>query len=449
MQSAERFPNEIYLEIFDYFQSHDELDLKSCKLILANLSLVSRVFASHSKPLLFKTLIFEPQYQVEPPPHHVFCEMLNAGDPSAMVVAPHVHECIFVSEGTVFGPVFTRDELNVYLTAMSKMPHLLTLLAPAMHYPHNNFTDFTSAYTTLKKLSLIGRDISQMQKMLQLSQVTELDLFHREGGDETWSTFVLPSTVRILRTDIWSLGQRVLTARPVLLLEVLELHHAPNLRPDTLLEYLALNRSIIQLRVGLPADIPVFKNRPTPAMLPNLRVLQCDSTLASVLAKVSPQLQKLVLSSELIQESNLVVPPSSSSLTNLTVFQQLLSSLEFQADYPNVTSLSIDMTDPVVSPERTPPRREGQNHPDIMIHSLIQHAISGLSELHFLVDKSNGSWNTYFYFDINGERQRTLLKLLGEHFRRLVKVTFIPQVKWERDLREDWRFVVVPVAPQD
>ncbi|KAJ7600489.1 hypothetical protein C8J56DRAFT_910381 [Mycena floridula] len=446
MGSQGRFSTELYREILHYFQPNDEMDLKTCKRFLANLALVCRNFASLAKGYMFKKMNFEWE---EDAAHLEFCRLLNAGQPSAVAAASRICECTIAFSKREFKSAFVNRDFMVYSVALSKMPRLVTLHTSTI--PASVLV-FEAAYTskTLKRLSINGPNIWIVQQVLQKSYVTELDLFTGGGqpAEGVWTHFLLPKTVRIFRTDIWALGHRLLTLRPVLVLDILELHRvSPDIDPNTLLEYLHLNHSILQLRVDIPSTATLYKNHLQPPVLPFLRVLQCDLSLAVILVSCAPRLEKLIIRPPQqvipMPQISLVSPPSTLSIRSMTVFHDLSLNMSFGTDYPNLISLCIDLTKLACVP-----RPKAQTQPEAIIRSLFRPQFwairNKLRELHFIVNESNGAWNTYFFFDYDGKRQRSLLEYLSNYFTRLVKVTFLLQVKWERELEDaSWRFRVV------
>lgn len=292
-------PNEIYLEIFDYFTPTRAAGLTEadCKRTLSNLALVCRFFCAVALPRIFKSLEFSGTPNNDPTAelsHASFCRGIIKGQEPATSLSRHVKECTFTKWGK--GPKEFKwvynGFLGMYGQALGRMLDLQTLVLKMMEIDKR----FLKTICGLKGVQSLTFDLctfldditdTTIQKLtsLKLKSFSCISVSTHNIAATIFSRIICTSSLERLYVDDWPVARKILAQIDDSALVELILGEA---KADPILwNVLELSRAIKVLRIFrfglLGPGSPL-----SPASMSQLGVLEAPSPLAFTLIPGRP-----------------------------------------------------------------------------------------------------------------------------------------------------------------
>ncbi|KAJ7738656.1 hypothetical protein DFH07DRAFT_840791 [Mycena maculata] len=284
-------PNEVYLEIFSYFEPSEVADHADCKRVLSSLALVCRFFGAVSISRIYRSLEFSGRDVT--PGYAPFCRLLVNDTPDARFageVAQLVRECTFKDWISEAG--WASNFLDLYLRAVRRMPNVDSFHLESMPITESLICAITKHPETVSTLTIrsctIETEISAKARK-RLNTLTLRTLEYFPAPSATASAEIPPSTLRLraleaFRTDSWPFGYYfIMRQHPTL--RVLELHDVQDL--VALFAFLAKSPTLTDL--VLPKIMILKAGEPLPALaptaLPNIRSLTIPPSLLALFSR--------------------------------------------------------------------------------------------------------------------------------------------------------------------
>jgi len=292
-------PNEIYLEIFDYFTpSDDEVTKAECKRVLSNLALVCRFFCAMALPRIFKSLEFSGSMCNEStkPGYASFCRAVIKGLEPAASLSRHVEKCTFEKwrVDTERLRWVYNGFLGMYGQALGRMPNLQSVVLTMVDVD-KRLLKTISGLTNLQSLSVnlctFMEDITDtvIRKLtpLKLRSFSCTDLQNKALLAKTLARIVSTSNLKDLRVSGWTVARDILAQfdKESSLVE-LEVYGA---RDDPILwKVLELSKAMKNIRIDRLPGAPWPSNILSSSSMPQLRTLVAPPSLALALVPGRP-----------------------------------------------------------------------------------------------------------------------------------------------------------------
>ncbi|KAJ7647942.1 hypothetical protein FB45DRAFT_1052348 [Roridomyces roridus] len=381
-------PNEVYLEIFSYFEPTEAGSREDCKKVLSNLALVCRFFGAFAISHIYHTVVFSGHDRS--PGLVPFCRgLVNDDSGPSSRLSRDVAE--FVRE-VVFKDWIGRDEgvwgafLSLYLNAVRKLPSVESIHLESTPISKTLILAVTKSF---KKIPLPDKDSSTGGALSIRScaihadisakeerQLNSLRLSHLEyiscSGDLPPKIMFLQN-VETFRTDSWPFSDHFLRKKHPDL-RVLELHNVESTCDSVLFKFLSQSPSITDLIIhciSINPQFPIPADALRPNSLPKLTTLTIPPTLLKHFGR--PTLRTVSLSGREMRQwngdvyHNPVLPLftakelaplllARSTLTELNIHDHMYSALpEFHKRFPQLRVLLLDYTHVNFSSSEGPP----------------------------------------------------------------------------------------------
>ncbi|KAJ6476693.1 hypothetical protein C8R47DRAFT_1323510 [Mycena vitilis] len=460
-------PNEVYLEIFKYFEPSEEADHADCKRILSNLALVCRFFCAVCISRIYRSLEFSGRDASSGYGH--FCQLLlKSTEPNgqsmgsdvqfAREMANVVEECTF--SGWLPGPnqiAWAPAFLERNARAVRLMPKIEALHLESTPLTKHIITTISKLNKTLKTLSIRSCTLEAELTKAQLQGLDSLRL--RDVEFLGTSSSLSPATIRLrdvetFRTDSWTFGLFFMK-RQHPALRILELHGVEDLA--ALFKFLPKCPTITELTV---ASIVLKFGETLPSLPPTtllkIQAIQIPPSFLHFFANRSLRHVSLTGTETRDFEGNDQRPPppilplltvkdlaplvhSASSLTELHVPQHVYFVFPILKHLKNLKVLVLAYEHPNFSTDRvtsTPLFREAV---EALCNKWPPSSSSPLRELRLDFGKSAAADARPFMWDL--ELQRELLSgPLSTAFPRLTTAHMVRFVRWQRgDEQSEWR----------
>ncbi|KAJ6628333.1 hypothetical protein B0H10DRAFT_1940528 [Mycena sp. CBHHK59/15] len=259
-------PNEVYLEIFDYFQPSEETSFSECKLALSKIALVCRFFCAAALSRIYQSLEFSGT--MGGPGYGPFCRLLNQMDSSsglssnpdvrfAVDVANFVKECTFkdwkVDPSNDILVEFSSAILKIYCNAVTRMPEIRSIHLESTPITKSLIHAIVESRCTLKTLCIRSCTVDPKLTKKHLKKLLSLRLTALEFFETSSTSIALPPDailvrdLEIFRTDSWAYGLYFIK-RTHPFLRVLELDNVVDL--SALHKFLAVHPTITDLTIN-------------------------------------------------------------------------------------------------------------------------------------------------------------------------------------------------------
>lgn len=282
-------PNEIYLEIFDYFETSDTMFPPECRRILARLALVCRLFCSIALPRIFASLdIFgAPAKETEdlPPNNAKFCSAIVRKQEPAATLAGYVKECNFMDWSNKEDWA-NAGFLKMYGQAMTRMSNLEKLSFMVVDIDRH----LLKTICGLKRLTSLSFFLCTFSKDIDDASINKLPplklkVFSFTGSNGNPKLFqrIIDTTDLVeFRSTQWDITEKILVKfeedSP---LESLDLFQAI----DEPVLWRAIERTK-KLKTILLASLSLHDGKlpaiPSPSLVPELRRLRAPPLLVSL-----------------------------------------------------------------------------------------------------------------------------------------------------------------------
>lgn len=305
-------PNEIYVEIFDYFTPTSRIvgltEEADYKRTLSNLALVCRFFCAIALPRIFKSLRFSGTSNIDPtaePSHASLCRGIIKGQEPATSLSRYVKECTFTS--WTKDPKWVYDGfLGMYGQALGRMSNLQSLTLKRMEIDKR----FLKTICGLKGVQSLEMDLcgflddvttTSIQKLTSLKLKNFLYKHKPLSAEDIilaiFSRIICTSSLERLHLKYWPVARQILALfdKDSALVElVLEKAEADPI----LWKVLELSRAIKVLRIFKFDLLDPGSSPLSPSSMPQLCVLEAPSQLAFTLVPGRPLHTVIIPASE-------------------------------------------------------------------------------------------------------------------------------------------------------